>query len=131
MDCLIAGRVSEAKARLALMLAQLVQVACNRGLWLIASEVSLEATGPPFSAFARRTAPEQNEVPFSKLLDPRWVEAFVARVKEQEEYVERRDRLGKRKPPSGDQSAADGEAARAAAAKAKGRQDAATGESTQ
>ena len=119
----MAGRPNEAKARLALLVAQLDQVACDRGQWLIASEASLESTGPPFSAFARHSPPDPNETQFSRLLDARWVEAFVSKVKDQEDYIERRDRLGRRKPFTPPESPSEAELARAKA-KAKAKADA-------
>ncbi|OLQ11504.1 hypothetical protein AK812_SmicGene4650 [Symbiodinium microadriaticum] len=93
LDSLVEGKVDEAKARLGLLIAQLDQVAYDRGQWLIASEAALE---PPFSSFARHVLPDANEAQFSKLLDPRWIEAFVSKVKEMEDYVDRRDRLTRR-----------------------------------
>ena len=99
LDSLVEGKVDEAKARLGLLIAQLDQVAYDRGQWLIASEAALEPNGPPFSSFARHVLPDANEAQFSKLLDPRWIEAFVSKVKEMEDYVDRRDRLTRRRQP--------------------------------
>ncbi|CAE7214728.1 BSPAL1 [Symbiodinium sp. CCMP2592] len=96
LDALEAGKVAEAKARLALMIAQIDQVAHDHGQWLIAHEASLEATAPPFSSFGRHLLPAPNESQFTKLLDARWIEAFVQKVKEVEEYTERRNRLAGR-----------------------------------
>ena len=95
LDCLKAGRPQEAKARLALLLGALDQVACDRGSWLIASEVLLEQP-PPFSNFAKHSPPDYQEAPHSRLLDSRWVDALMYRVKELDEYQERRAKLGKR-----------------------------------
>ncbi|CAE7225299.1 unnamed protein product [Symbiodinium necroappetens] len=97
LDALESGQVSECKARLALLIAQLDQVAYDHGQWLIAHEAGLEATSPPFSAFSRHLLPAANESQFTRLLDARWVEAFVQKVKEVEEYTDRRNRLVKPK----------------------------------
>ena len=73
----MAGRVSECQARLALMMAQLNQVACDSGQWLI--------------AFARHTAPDPSEAQLGG--------GLISEVREQEgDHVERRDRLGRKKP---------------------------------
>ena len=53
----------------------------------------------------------------------RWVEAFVSNVKDQEDYIERRDRLGRRKPFMPPESPNEAELARAKA-KAKAEADA-------
>lgn len=45
-DCLRGGRHEEARARAGLALAQLDQQACDRGSFLLASEVSLESAPP-------------------------------------------------------------------------------------
>ena len=99
LDALEAGKIQETKARLALLLAQLDQGAYDQGQWLIAHEAGLEPTSPPFSAFSKHTLPSPNENQFTKLLDARWIEAFVHRVKEIEEYTDRRNRLVRPKPP--------------------------------
>ena len=96
LDSLRAGNVEETKARLGLLLASMDQVACDRGQWLLASEVLLEASTPPFSSFSRHVPPEFGEVPHSRLLDSRWVDALMFRVKELDDYSERRAKLGKK-----------------------------------
>ena len=95
LDCLKNNRPQEAKARLGLLLGALDQVACDRGSWLIASEVLLEQP-PPFSSFSKHVPPDFQEAPHSRLLDSRWVDALMFRVKELDEYQERRAKLGKR-----------------------------------
>ena len=95
LDALRSGKTMEAQARLGLLLASLDQVACDRGQWILGAEVSLEMS-PPFSSFSRHTPPEFGENPHSKLLDSRWVDAMMYRVKELDDYSERRAKLGKR-----------------------------------
>ena len=94
LDALKVGRVEECQARLALLLAPLDQVACDRGQWLIASEFSLEQT-PFFSSFSRHTPPDFQECPHSRILDGRWVDAVMYRVKELDDFAERKAKLGK------------------------------------
>lgn len=95
LDSLRNGNVDECRARLCLMLAQADQQSIDRGSWLLCQEIALEAA-PPYSNFQMHTLPEATEQQFSQLLDPRWVDAFVAAVKENDDYVERRRKLGSR-----------------------------------
>ena len=94
IDCLVGGRVDEARARANLMLLQLDQVATDRGSWQLASLLSLE-TLPPFANLATHHPPDvsMGEQPFSKLLDPRWSEVALAQLKETDEYLEKRKKL--------------------------------------
>eukprot|EP00438_Fugacium_kawagutii_P029178 Skav210074 [mRNA] locus=scaffold7699:11741:13919:+ [translate_table: standard] len=107
LDAMRSGNVKESQARLALLLASLDQVACDRGQWLIAAELSLEPA-PPFSSFARHVPPDFQEQPHTRLLDSRWVDAVMYRVKELDEYAERKAKLGKaRKGGGGNQEDGD------------------------
>ena len=92
-DCLRHGKVGEARARAALAVAVMDQHGCDRGSWLLASEVTLEIP-PPFSAFSQHTPPEPWELQHSQLLDPRWVELFLAKLKDLAEYQEKKSKLG-------------------------------------
>jgi hypothetical protein len=91
-DCLRNGRAEEARARAALGVAMLDQQSCDRGAWLLAAEASLEAP-PPYSSFNSHTAPEASELQHSRLLDPRWVELFLAKLKDLADYQEKRSKL--------------------------------------
>ena len=73
------------------------QTACDRGSWLLSAELALE-NGPPMSALSQHQPPAtlEGEQPFSRLLDPRWAEIAMSHVRETEEYVQRRARLGKK-----------------------------------
>lgn len=95
LDASRAGKHEECQARLGLLLSMLDQVACDRGSWLLATEMSLESQTPPFSSFARHAPPDFQESPHTRLMDSRWVEALMYRVKELDEYAERRVKLGK------------------------------------
>ena len=94
LDSLKDGRTEECQARLALLLASLDQVACDRGQWLLAAEFSLEQS-PPFSSFSRHLPPDFQECPHSRILDSRWVDAVMYRVKELDDFAERKAKLGK------------------------------------
>ena len=88
-DCLRAGKVCEARARAGLALAQIDQQACDRGSYLLAAEVSLEMP-PPYSSFASHVAPD---LPHSRLLDPRWVDLMMSRLRDLSDYQEKRIKL--------------------------------------
>ena len=81
LDCLRSGKPEEARARACLALAQLDQQAIDRGSFLLASELSLESA-PPYSAFSGHSLPETWESPQSKLVDPRWMDLFMHRLRE-------------------------------------------------
>ena len=106
LDSLRAGNVAGCRARLNLMLLMLDQTACDRGSWTIAAELSLEP-GPPMAVLSQHQAPsiQDGEMPFSRLLDARWAEVAMAHVKDTEEYVVRRSKLGKRDPQDGEVAA--------------------------
>ena len=101
LDSLIAGDVSRARARCALLLLQLDQASIDRGSWGLASELSLEGL-PPYSALAAHTSPlvSEGEQPFSKILDPRWAEICLAYLKEQDDYLLRRRNIGRMANPN-------------------------------
>lgn len=97
LDALRAGNVQGCRARLNLMLLMLDQTACDKGSWTLSSELSLEQ-GPPMSVLQTHNPPsvQDGEWPFSKLLDARWAEVAMSHVKDTEEYVARRSKLGKK-----------------------------------
>ena len=78
LDRLISGNVPQARARAALLVLMLDQTAVDRGSWALSSELSLEP-GPPMSVLAQHQPPQpsEGEVPFSRLLDPRWAEVSL------------------------------------------------------
>ena len=99
LDALDKGKVSEAKARLALYLSQLDQVAVDRGQWILAQEAALEE-GPPFSSFTKHVPPDMLEPQHSRLWPSSWAEAFMFKVKELDDFIEKRSKLGKRSGPT-------------------------------
>jgi len=99
LDSLRKGKVSEAQARLALYLCQLDQVSVDRGQWILAAEGSLEDP-PPFSSFSKHTPPDLLEPQHTRLWPTAWAESFMYKVKELDEFVERRSKLGKRTQPN-------------------------------
>ena len=81
LDCMRQQKHAEARARLGLLLAAGDQLSIDRGNWLIAAEMMLE-DGPPLAAFGQHTLPQEHEAPFTNLVDGRWVDLFVAKLKD-------------------------------------------------
>lgn len=92
LDAARLGRPEECKARLYLALAAVDQQAVDRGSWIMAAEAALEPA-PPFHSFSLHRAPEGAETPHSVLLDPRWCELFMARIKDISEYNDKKMKL--------------------------------------
>lgn len=106
LDALRAGNVQGCRARLNLMLLMLDQTACDKGSWTLSSELSLEQP-PPMSVLQTHAPPsvQDGELPFSRLLDPRWAEVAMSHIRDTEDYVSRRSKLGKKDgQPEGDPS---------------------------
>lgn len=95
LDALKGNRPEEAQARLALLVSQIDQVAVDRGQWTLTSTMSLEEA-PPLSSFSRHVPPDFTEPQHSKLLPTSWAEAFMYQVRELDDFIERRAKLGKR-----------------------------------
>lgn len=91
-DCLRQGRHDEARARAALGVAMLDQQSCDQGGWLLASELSLEPP-PPYSSFSTHTTPSPWEVPHTRLIDGRWYELILSRLRDLAEYQEKKMKL--------------------------------------
>ena len=92
-DAIKDNKIDEAYCRCLLTLAAGDQLSIDRGSWSLAAEVLLE-DGPPFGAFGVRPLPSGAEQPFSRLIDPRWLDLFVCRLKEVDAYLETRRKLG-------------------------------------
>lgn len=92
-DALASGRNSEALARLDLAVVAGEQVSIDGGHWLLGQELMWE-DDPPFHSFAGHRPADPGRSAHSHLCDPRWAEAALARLKELDEWNERRRRLG-------------------------------------
>lgn len=95
LDALRGGAIDEARCRCCLYLAQMEQESLDHGSFLLAQEFSLEPPAP-MSQFALHQLPDATEMAYTRLLDQRWVEAFANRLKEVDNYVEMRRKLGQR-----------------------------------
>ena len=99
-DALHAGRTAEALARLDLLMVAGEQVSIDGGSWLLAQELLWE-DDPPFHSFSGSRPADPSRAAHSHLCDPRWAEAALARLRELDDWNERRRRLGMRPPPGG------------------------------
>ena len=127
LDALRCDKIAEAKARSYLALAALDQQAVDKGSWLLASEVTLEPV-PPFHSFSLHRAPEPWEAPHSLLVDPRWCELFMTKLKDISDFQEKKGKLSgyqsranAAEPPPGPR--AEPEAKKKGKATGKGKQD--------
>lgn len=91
-DALRDNNVSLARARVALSVAQLDQQAVDRGSWLVAGEISLEDP-PPYSSFSTHRGVEPWESPHSRLLDERWLELILSKLKDIADFQEKKLKL--------------------------------------
>ena len=98
LDCMRQHKHAEARARLGLMLAAGDQLSIDRGNWLIAAEMMLE-DGPPLATFGQHQLPQEHEAPYTSLVDGRWVDLFVAKLKDYEELAEKKRKLTFKKLP--------------------------------
>ncbi len=92
-DALKEGRTEEARARCCLTLAAIDQSSIDNGSWTLAQEVMLEQAAP-YESFSGRRSPALSEHPSSRLLDERLLEVVVWRIKDRDQYIESRKRLG-------------------------------------
>ena len=84
--------MAEARARTAIGVAMLDQQSCDAGSWLLASELSLEPP-PPYHAFAVHQSPGPWEVQHTRLIDDRWFELALAKLRVLADYQEKRAKL--------------------------------------
>ena len=68
------------------------QQSCDAGSWLLAGELSLESP-PPMSSFQNHQAPAPWELPHSRLVDPRWFDLVMSKVKDLADFHEKRAKL--------------------------------------
>ncbi|CAE7334124.1 unnamed protein product [Symbiodinium microadriaticum] len=100
LDCLRAGQPEQARARLNIALLQADQMSVDRGSWLLAQELSLELP-PPMGAFKRHDTPASSTDPvYSRLLDPRWAEIALSRLRDEADFLDKRQKLSTRHTPT-------------------------------
>ena len=97
-DSLIAGRTSEARARTALGLAMIDQQSVDAGSWLVAGEISLEPA-PPQHAFQNHVPPGPWEAQHTRLIDDRFYDLIIAKLRDLADFQEKRSKLQAPRPP--------------------------------
>ena len=120
LDSLRKGKTAEARARAALMLLQIDQSCVDKGSWVLAAELALE-NPPPFHNLMGHTPPDvqAGDLPFSRILDPRWAEVTLGFLKDRDDYISRRRAIGRPHNPPGATEEEDKEPRRRPKAKAK------------
>ena len=99
LDCLRAGQTAQARARLNIALLQADQTSVDKGNWLLSQELALEPP-PPMASFRRHEAGQSSTDPvYSKLLDSRWAEIALSRLRDEADFLEKRQRLSQRQAP--------------------------------
>ena len=93
LDALQTGATAEARTRAALGLVAADQAALDNGSWLMAQEVLMEEP-PPMNSFKGKSNPESWEQTASKLMDDRWLDVLMWKIKNRDAYLESRKRLG-------------------------------------
>lgn len=94
-DDLVAGKADRARARLALGVAAYDQQSYDHGSWLLSGEISLE-NHPPYAAFGAHVVPASSEGVHTKLIDSRWFDLFVSRLKNLADFQEKKQKLAPR-----------------------------------
>ena len=93
LDALQTGATAETRTRAALGLVAADQAALDNGSWLMAQEVLMEEP-PPLNSFKGKSNPESWEQTASKLMDDRWLDVLMWKIKNRDAYLESRKRLG-------------------------------------
>ena len=99
LDNLRESNYDQARARCGLLLAAAEQESLDHGSFLLSQEFLMEPS-VPLSSFQGHTLPDQTEMVTTRLIDPRWVEAFADRLKQVDNYVELRKKLNLRGRPA-------------------------------
>lgn len=85
-DNLKQGEVQQARARCCLALAAVDQSAIDQGSWALAQEFLLE-NAPPSGAFANRRPVDQGEQLTTRLVDERFIELMMWRLRDRDSYL--------------------------------------------
>ena len=99
LDNLREGNTDQARARCCLLLAAAEQESLDHGSFLLSQEMLMEPAAP-MSSFQTHVLPDQSEMVTTRLIDPRWIEAFADRLKQLDNYVEMRKKLNLRSRPT-------------------------------
>ena len=103
-DNLRGGHHDRARARLALGVAAYDQQAYDRGSWLLAGELSLEPP-PPYASFVSHQPPEPWESPHTRLVDSRWFDLLMSKLKSLADFQEKKLKLNPTRGKSSEEPA--------------------------
>ena len=121
-DCLMSGRVEEARARAALGVVIAEQLSLDAGSWLMANELVFEED-PPFPQFSKNegggSASSSLRLPRPVTCDPRCSEVAIARLRDVTDFQGRKRRMGKGGNDQKPELEKDGEPRRAKPGKGK------------
>lgn len=91
-DALKSNNVPLARAKAALSLAAVDQASLDGGAWALAQEMLLE-NPPPYHSFVNKRNPDPVEQPSTRLVEERFLEVMLWRLKDKDHYLESRKRL--------------------------------------
>eukprot|EP00438_Fugacium_kawagutii_P020517 Skav212694 [mRNA] locus=scaffold1930:276574:278753:+ [translate_table: standard] len=95
-----ASKWDEARARVLLGLAAIDQSSLDGGSWMLSQEMLLEPA-PPFASFVGRRLPDPAEQAVTRIIDDRWADVLLWRLKEKDSFIETRKRLQQARPAGG------------------------------
>lgn len=91
-DALKSNNIALARAKAALGLAAVDQASLDGGSWALAQELLLE-NAPPYQSFQNKRAPDVTEQIATRLIEERFLEVALWRLKDRDSYLESRRRL--------------------------------------
>ena len=91
-DALKSNNPALARAKTALALAAVDQSALDGGSWALAQEMTLEIP-PPYHSFVNKRNPDPTEQPSTRLVEERFLEIMLWRLRDKDNYLESRKRL--------------------------------------
>eukprot|EP00439_Symbiodinium_sp_Y106_P035723 s3873_g4.t1 len=107
VDLLNSGQAEQAKATALLAIAALDQSAIDNGNWLLAAEFSMDHQ-PPFASFQRPRTLDNLEAKQTRIVDPRWISLFMARIRERDAFHIRQSSTSPGGQPGGGESGGGG-----------------------
>lgn len=110
LDAIRDDNIPQARARCGLLLAMGDQMSIDRGLWLVAGEMSLEDP-PPLGAFHSHQLPTDSEAPHTRLVDGRWVDLFLQKLADFDQLQEKKRKLTFKRNGKGGEPTSSSEAA--------------------
>ncbi len=100
LDAIRSDDIPQARARCGLLLAMGDQMSIDRGLWLVAGEISLEEP-PPMAAFQGHLLPTESEAPHTRLIDSRWIDLFLQKLADYDLLQDKKRKLNMRRSGKG------------------------------